>query len=387
MSRPISSSTPRSAVRQPGAGVFQPNRVAGVRGHGHHGQGAVAQHAAGTGGPAQIMRIDRRRITRSVAKLARMRRSLRRAAAGPAREATVTQQAVTGLVRERLRPAGDHYHRGRSEAPAAARSLSGRAGPVLVIIGSRPSPASPSSPAAPPARACDANPLAGFGSEASKDQHYVLDAAHNERDDKTMTGRVEGKVAFITGAARGQGRSHAVTLAREGADIIAVDIAAQIGTVPYPMATAEDLAQTVKEVQATGRRIVATQADVRDYGALKEALDDGVARLGRLDIVSANAGITSYGRAEELPEQTWRDVIDVDLTGEWHAAKAAIPHLRAGGRGGSIILTSSELGLRAAPNTVHYTAAKHGVVGGIPLSFAPGRYQPRTSGRGRVLEH
>src|SRR5882757_5631432 len=163
-----------------------------------------------------------------------------------------------------------------------------------------------------------------------------------------MTGRVEGKVAFITGAARGQGRSHAVTLAREGADIIAVDIAAQIGTVPYPMATPEDLAQTVKEVEAAG--------------------------LGRLDIVSANAGITSYGTLAELPEQTWQDVIDVNLTGEWHAAKAAIPHLRAGGRGGSMILTSSERGLRAMPNTGHYTAAKHGVVGlmrTLALELAP----------------
>src|SRR6201984_929407 len=106
---------------------------------------------------------------------------------------------------------------------------------------------------------------------------------HNERDDSKMTGRVEGKVAFVTGAARGQGRSHAVTLAREGADIIAIDIDAQIGSFPYPMATPEDLAQTVKEVEAAGRRIVATQADVRDYDALKQALDDGVARLGRLD--------------------------------------------------------------------------------------------------------
>jgi (+)-trans-carveol dehydrogenase len=189
-----------------------------------------------------------------------------------------------------------------------------------------------------------------------------------------MTGRVEGKVAFITGAARGQGRSHAITLAREGADIIAVDIAAQIGTVPYPMATPQDLAQTVKEVQATGRRIVATVADVRDYDALKEALDDGVAQLGRLDIVSANAGIVSYDQAADLAEQTWQDVIDVDLTGEWHAAKAAIPHLRAGGRGGSIILTSSDAGLQALPNTGHYTAAKHGVVGlmrTLALELAP----------------
>jgi SDR family mycofactocin-dependent oxidoreductase len=188
-----------------------------------------------------------------------------------------------------------------------------------------------------------------------------------------MTGRVEGKVAFITGAARGQGRSHAITLAREGADIIAVDIAAQIGTVPYPMATPEDLAQTVKEVEATGRRIVATQADVRDYDALKQALDEGVAQLGRLDIVSANAGIVSYDQAEDLAEQTWQDVIDVNLTGEWHAAKAAIPHLRAAG-GGSMILTSSDAGLKPLQNLAHYVAAKHGVIGlmrTLALELAP----------------
>src|SRR2546421_12654475 len=129
------------------------------------------------------------------------------------------------------------------------------------------------------------------------------------------------------------------------------------------MATPEDLAQTVKEVEAAGRRIVATVADVRDYEALKEALDDGVAQLGRLDIVSANAGITSYGRAEDLAEQTWQDVIDVDLTGVWHAVKAAIPHLRAGRRGGSIIVTSSDLGVKAAANQAHYLAGSHGVIG------------------------
>ena len=195
-----------------------------------------------------------------------------------------------------------------------------------------------------------------------------------KEDNPDMTGRVEGKVAFITGAARGQGRSHAITLAREGADIIAVDIAAQIASVPYPMATPQDLAQTVKEVETLDRRIVATDVDVRDYDALKQALDDGVAQLGRLDIVSANAGIVSYGRVEELSEQTWRDVIDVNLTGEWHAAKAAIPHLRAGGRGGSIILTSSDAGLKALQNLAHYVAAKHGVIGlmrTLALELAP----------------
>jgi (+)-trans-carveol dehydrogenase len=189
-----------------------------------------------------------------------------------------------------------------------------------------------------------------------------------------MTGRVEGKVAFITGAARGQGRSHAVRLAQEGADIIAVDLCDQVDSVPYQMATPEDLADTVKQVEALDRRIVATKADVRDYGALKKALDDGVAQLGRLDIVSANAGIASFGRAEELPEQTWQDMIDTNLTGVWHAAKAAIPHLIAGGRGGSIVLTSSAAGLKAYANVAHYVSAKHGVVGlmrTLALELAP----------------
>jgi (+)-trans-carveol dehydrogenase len=174
--------------------------------------------------------------------------------------------------------------------------------------------------------------------------------------------RLEGKVAFVTGAARGQGRSHAVRLAEEGADIVAVDIASQIDTVPYTMATPQDLALTVKEVEALDRRIVATEVDVRDYDALKAALDDGVAQLGRLDIVAANAGIVSFGPAEELTEQTWRDVIEVNLTGVWHTVKAAIPHLRAAG-GGSIIITSSGAGLKGAPNLAHYAAAKHGLVG------------------------
>ena len=177
-----------------------------------------------------------------------------------------------------------------------------------------------------------------------------------------MAGRVAGKVAFITGAARGQGRSHAIRLAQEGADIIAVDLCAQVSSVPYPMSTPEDLAETVKEIEALDRRIVATQADVRDYGALKAAVDDGVAQLGRLDIVSANAGIFSFGSLEELDDTTWQDMIDVNLTGVWHTAKAAIGHLRAAG-GGSIILTSSTAGLQAIEHTGHYTSAKHGVVG------------------------
>ncbi len=177
-----------------------------------------------------------------------------------------------------------------------------------------------------------------------------------------MSGRVAGKVALVTGAARGQGRSHAVRLAEEGADIIAVDIAAQVDTVPYPLSTMDDLADTVKEVEALDRRIVAAQADVRDFDALRAAVDDGVARLGRLDIVCANAGIFSFGTLAELSEQSWRDMLDVNLTGVWHTAKAAIPHLRAAG-GGSVILTSSTAGLMGMENIGHYVTAKHGLVG------------------------
>jgi (+)-trans-carveol dehydrogenase len=189
-----------------------------------------------------------------------------------------------------------------------------------------------------------------------------------------LSGRVEGKVAFITGAARGQGRSHAVRLAEEGADIIAVDVCDQIDSVPYPLASPEDLAETVRLVEELDRRIVAVRADVRDYDALKAALDDGVSQFGRLDIVSANAGIFSAGSAVDLSQQTWQDVIDVNLTGVWSTAKAAIPHLIAGGRGGSIVITSSSAALRAHQNTAHYTSAKAGLVGlmrTLALELAP----------------
>jgi len=147
-----------------------------------------------------------------------------------------------------------------------------------------------------------------------------------------MSRRVEGKVAFLTGAARGQGRSHAVKLAEEGADIIAVDLCAPIDSVDYGLASEADLAATVKLVQETGRRIIATQADVRDQAAVTAAVDNGVASLGRLDIVVANAGILSSSPSAAMAEPTWQDMIDVNLTGVYHAAHAAIPHLIAGGR-------------------------------------------------------
>ncbi|MGZ9884174.1 mycofactocin-coupled SDR family oxidoreductase [Rhodococcus ruber] len=176
-------------------------------------------------------------------------------------------------------------------------------------------------------------------------------------------GQLEGKVAFITGAARGQGRSHAVRLAEEGADIIAIDLCAQVDSVGYPLATPDDLAETVRQVEALDRRIVAGQADVRDSAALKSAVDDGVAQLGRLDIVLANAGIASFAPVEELTDEMWDDMIDINLTGVFKTVRAAVPHLKANDGGGAIVLTSSTAGIKGLANLAHYVAAKHGVVG------------------------
>ncbi|MEV1129133.1 mycofactocin-coupled SDR family oxidoreductase [Agromyces sp. NPDC049794] len=187
-------------------------------------------------------------------------------------------------------------------------------------------------------------------------------------------GRLDGKVAFITGVARGQGRSHALRLAQEGADIIGVDICEAVPTNDIPPATEEDMAETVRQVEALDRRIIATKADVRDYQAVKAAVDAGVAELGRLDIVAANAGIAGTpAKAEDLPDVDWETMIDVNLTGVWRSCKAAIPHLRAAG-GGSIIITSSTAGLNAYQNLAHYVSAKHGVVGlmrTLALELAP----------------
>jgi SDR family mycofactocin-dependent oxidoreductase len=179
-----------------------------------------------------------------------------------------------------------------------------------------------------------------------------------------VMGKLEGKVAFVTGAAQGQGRSHAVELAREGADVIAVDVCEQVPGMPYPTGTWEKLQETVREVEALDRRIVAAKADVRDYDALAGAVDDGVTQLGRLDIVAANAGIGSLPHAShELSLDVWQQMIDVNLTGVWQTCKAAIPHILAGGQGGAIVLTSSAAGLQAYSHISHYVSAKHGVVG------------------------
>ena len=180
-----------------------------------------------------------------------------------------------------------------------------------------------------------------------------------------MAGRVEGKVAFITGAARGQGRAHAVRLAQEGADIIAVDICKKIDTVDLIAAsTPEDLAETADLVKGHDRRIYTAEVDVRDYDALKAAVDTGVEQLGKLDIIVANAGIGNGGQTlDKTSEKDWTAMIDINLSGVWKTVKAGVPHLLASGNGGSIILTSSVGGLKAYPHCGHYVAAKHGVVG------------------------
>jgi len=179
---------------------------------------------------------------------------------------------------------------------------------------------------------------------------------------RPLEGPLKGKVAFITGAARGQGRAYAVRLAADGANVIAVDLCEQIASVPYPLGTADDLAATVKLVEDTGSRIVARQGDVRDRASLAAALQAGLDDLGRIDIVVANAGIAPMQSAE-----AWYDVIDVNLTGAYHTIEVAKPAMIEQGDGGSIVLISSAAGLAgvgsADAGSIGYTAAKHGLVG------------------------
>ncbi|KUI04014.1 mycofactocin-coupled SDR family oxidoreductase [Mycobacterium sp. IS-3022] len=177
-----------------------------------------------------------------------------------------------------------------------------------------------------------------------------------------MTGRLAGKVALITGAARGIGRAQAVRFSTEGADVIALDVCGPIDTVVVPSATPADLDETARLVRANGRTVVTGIVDVRDTEELQEATDRGVAELGGLDIVCATAGITSRGMAAELTEAAWQTMLDVNLTGVWRTCKLAVPHLIRRGSG-SVVLVSSIAGLRGLVGVAHYTAAKHGVVG------------------------
>ena len=177
-------------------------------------------------------------------------------------------------------------------------------------------------------------------------------------------GLLEGKVAFITGVGRGQGRSHAVRLAEEGADIIGIDALTNYATISYDMATPEDLEETVRLVEKTGRRMIASVADVRDRTAVAGAVTAGVAEFGRLDIVCANAGISQPGGPLwELSSAEYQDVIDVNLTGVFNTLAAVVPPMLAAGNGGSIIVTSSGAGLRTFQNISAYNASKFGVIG------------------------
>jgi SDR family mycofactocin-dependent oxidoreductase len=187
-------------------------------------------------------------------------------------------------------------------------------------------------------------------------------------------GRLEGKVAAITGAARGMGRAHAVTLAREGADVLISDIAAQTETVEYDLATQDDLQDTARRVRAVGREAVVMTVDVRSQEQLAAWARKGLERFGRIDIMVANAGITGYAPTHKLTEQAWNESIDVNLKGAWLSAKAVIPQMIERGEGGSIVFISSGLGLKGLPEAAHYAAAKHGVVGlmrSLALELAP----------------
>jgi len=179
-----------------------------------------------------------------------------------------------------------------------------------------------------------------------------------------VSGALQGRVAFITGAARGQGRAHAIRLAREGADIIALDICAPVSeSITYAAATPEELAETVRAVEAEGRKVLAREVDIRDDAALRQLVSDGVEQFGRLDIVVANAGVLSWGRVWELTDEQWDAVIGVNLSGTWRSLRAVIPAMIEAGNGGSIVVVSSAAGLKATPGNGHYSAAKHGLVG------------------------
>jgi SDR family mycofactocin-dependent oxidoreductase len=175
-------------------------------------------------------------------------------------------------------------------------------------------------------------------------------------------GRLAGKVALVTGAARGQGRNHAVRLAAEGADIIAIDVPGRYETLDYPMATPDDLAATAAAVEAHDRRVVSREADIRDAEAVQAAIAGAVAELGRLDIVVANAGVCALHAWDEVTPALWQEIVETNLTGTWNTISSTVPHLIAAG-GGSIICIGSTSALKGTPFFAPYVAAKHGVLG------------------------
>src|ERR1700742_1304292 len=180
----------------------------------------------------------------------------------------------------------------------------------------------------------------------------------------TAAGSLEGQVAFVTGAARGQGRAHAIRLAAEGANIIAIDLCGPVSeTITYPSASADELNETARAVKATGRDVLTRELDVRDLVALEQVVADAVAQFGRLDILVANAGVLSWNRLWEMSEEQWNAVIDVNLSGTWRTIRAAVPTMIEARNGGSIIIVSPATGIKATAGNGHYSASKHGLVG------------------------
>ena len=200
-------------------------------------------------------------------------------------------------------------------------------------------------------------------------------------------GLLDGKVVFITGGGRGQGRAHAVVSAREGADIVFVDTTKPFATVPYPHTTAEDMAETVKQVEDLDRRVLSIEADVRDQDALDSAVADGLAQFGRIDCLIANAGIWTLGPVQTMSREQWQEMIDINLTGVWQTVKAVVPHMIENQKG-SIVLTSSINGLEGGPFYSHYAAAKFGVVGlmkSLALELGPQGIRVNTVNPGTIL--
>ncbi|WP_240960945.1 mycofactocin-coupled SDR family oxidoreductase [Rhodococcus sp. A14] len=180
---------------------------------------------------------------------------------------------------------------------------------------------------------------------------------------------MDGKIAFITGAARGQGRTHAVRLAQEGADIVAVDLCRQQANLDYTSGTPEDLEETVRLVEKEGRRIIARAADVRDQASLDVVVEEALREFGGIDILVSNAGISNQGSVVGLTDQQWEDILGTNLVGAWHSCRAVLPSMIERGAGGSVIFVSSTVGLRGAPGQAHYSASKHGMQG-LMLSLA-----------------
>lgn len=206
-----------------------------------------------------------------------------------------------------------------------------------------------------------------------------MPAVQNAESDRSR--RFEGKVVFITGAARGQGREHARRFAAEGASIIGVDLCDQLRTVPYPMATPEDLAETVRQVESAGGAMVARVADVRELAALQSAVDEGMERFGRIDVICANAGVYAPNGALHMTEDQWSETVETNLTGVWKTVRAAAPPMVERDEGGSIVITSSTAGLRGFFGSAPYVASKHAVVGlarTLALELAPHRIRVNT---------